>query len=290
MSDFHIVPTAIARSGLAARRPPGADTLPAAPRLLPKRLRPHIAAFHRFVRLAGEVADDTDLEPETKLAYLDALERTLTTGQAKHAYLRPAVELRNSLLATGIHDRHARQILRAFRRDAVGARCHTWSDLLLYCRFSANPVGRYLLDLHGEGAAAGPASDALCSAVQILHQLQNGREDWVALGRCYLPLSWFEEAGISIERMVEDRTDAKLRGIFDRLLDHTDRLLVRAAALPTLVSHRGLRVEAAMVLSHAEVLSRRLRAGDPMQRRIGLWLHHRAIATVHGMVRSLSIR
>jgi hypothetical protein len=71
--------------------------------------------------LTDDIADDADLEPETKLSYLEALERTLTSGQAKHAYLKPALDLRDSLQATGVSDRHARQVLRAFRRDAVGA-------------------------------------------------------------------------------------------------------------------------------------------------------------------------
>lgn len=288
MTDFNLVSTATTHGGVAARRPSGGDSLPVSPRLLPRHLRPHAGAFLRFLRLAGEVADDTDLEPETKLAYLDALERALTTGQAKHAYLRPAIELRASLQTTGVSDRHARQILRAFRRDAVGARCHTWGDLLLYCRFSSNPIGRYLLDLHGEPAGAGPASDALCSAVQILHHLQHGRDDWTALGRCYLPLGWFDEAGISVERMVESRTDPKLRALFDRLLDNTDRLLQRAAVLPRLITHRGLRVEAAVVLSHAEALSRRLRARDPMRKRVGLWAHQRMVATARGLARGLA--
>ena len=157
MADFNIAPTKPRRPGPIARKDAGSENFPVASRLLPKHLRPHVMAFYRFVRLADDIADDPDLEPETKLAYLEALERALTSGQTKHAYLKPALELRASLQSTGVSDRHARQVLRAFRRDAVGARCHSWSDLLLYCRFSANPVGRYLLDLHGEGMAAGPA-------------------------------------------------------------------------------------------------------------------------------------
>lgn len=290
MAEFNIAPLTAPKSAPAIRRDPGVEGLPIPSRLLPKPLRPHVLAFHRFVRLGSDIADDIDLEPEAKLTYLDALERTLTTGEARHAYLKPAVDLRASLQATGVQDRHARQILRACRRDAVGARCHTWADLLLYCRFSANPVGRYLLDLHGESTTAGPAADALCSAIQVLNLLQNGHEGWMALGRCYLPLVWFDEAGISVERLVETACDPQLRGIFDRTLDHTDRLIERAAALPGLVENRGLRLEASVMLSHAEALSDRLRRRDPMRRRVALGLHNRVAATVRGIARGLSAR
>lgn len=288
MADFNVVPTSTSKPGPFARKDAHAENFPVASRLLPRHLRPHVLSFYKFVRLADDIADDADLEAESKLAYLDALERALTSGQAKHAYLRPALDLRASLQATGVSDRHARQVLRAFRRDSVGARCHTWSDLLLYCRFSANPVGRYLLELHGEGPEAGPAADALGSALQVLNHLQDVREDWVQLGRCYVPLAWFEEAGVSVERLVETESDAKLRGIFDKLLDHTDRLIERAAALPGQIKHRGLRMEAAVILSLAESLAYRLRVRDPMKKRVELAAHQKMYALARGIARGIS--
>jgi len=285
MADFNVAPTTTPKPGPFARKDASGENFPVASRLLPRHLRPHVISFYKFVRLADDIADDADLEAESKLAYLDALERALTSGQAKHAYLKPALDLRASLQATGVSDRHARQVLRAFRRDSVGARCHTWSDLLLYCRFSANPVGRYLLELHGEGPEAGPAADALCSALQVLNHLQDVREDWVQLGRCYVPLAWFEEAGISVERLVEGESDAKLRGIFDRVLDHTDRLIERASVLPGLIKHRGLRMEAAVIVSMAESLAYRLRVRDPMKKRVELAAHQKMYALARGIAR-----
>ena len=290
MTDFNIAPTKPRKTGPVARKDESGENFPVASRLIPKHLRPHVIAFYGFVRLADDIADDPDLEPETKLAYLEALERALVSGQAKHAYLKPALDLRASLQSTGVSDRHARQVLRAFRRDAVGARCHSWSDLLLYCRFSANPVGRFLLDLHGEGVAAGPASDALCSALQVLNHLQDCRDDWMQLGRCYIPLAWFEEGGISVERLVEPESDAKLRVIFDRTLEHTDRLLERAAPLPSLIRHRGLRLEASVILSLAESLAKRLKARDPLKKRVVLGTHHKVYAAARGLARALGTK
>lgn len=290
MADFHIAPPTDVKPGPFPRKSAGEENFPVASRLLPRHLRPHILAFYRFVRLADDIADHPDLEPETKLAYLDSLEKTLTSGQAKHAYQKPALDLRASLLATGVSDRHARQVLRAFRRDSVGTRCQTWSDLILYCRFSANPVGRHLLEMHSEGMDAGPAADALSSALQVLNHLQDARDDWVNLGRCYIPLSWFDEAHISVERLVESHCDPKMRALFDRLLDHVDRLLERAAGLPEQINHRGLRMEASVILSLAQALARRLRTHDPLHKRVTLPAHVKLFATARGIARSFRAR
>lgn len=290
MAEFNIASFTALKPGPSTRRGSGGGTIIGTSRLLSRHLRPHANAFYRFLRLADGIADDPDIDPETKLGHLDALEKALTTGQASRGYLKPAIELRTSLQSTSVSDRHARQVLRAFRRDALGARCHTWSDLLLYCRFSAAPVGRFLLDLHHEPATSGPVSDALCAAVQILNHLQDCRADWIELGRCYLPLAWFDEAGISAERLVEDACDPVLRSIFDRALDQVDRLLIRAAPLPTQIKHRGLRLESSVMLSTAEALSRRLRLRDPLRRPVCLSTHQRVLATARGIARGLSAR
>lgn len=258
--------------------------------LMPKHLRPHLTLFYRFVQVGHRIADDPELEPELKHAFLDALDRALTTGEEHSAPVKPALELRASLAATGVCDRHARQILRALQRDAAGGRCRTWNDLMLHCRHSAVPIGRYLLDLHGEGEEPGPAIDPLCTAMRVLGLLQAARSDWVSLGRCHLPLSWFDEAGISVERLVENRTDPELRELFNRALDHVDVLLAEAEALPGRIRHDTLRLETAVMLEQALALARRLRKRDPLRHRVALLPHQRLMATARGMMRAMTRR
>lgn len=272
-----------------ARKSMAGENFPVASVLLPRHVRPHVLAFYRFVRLADDIADDPYLDSEVKLAHLDALERALTDGTTRYPDLRPALELHDSLRSTGLPDRYPRQMLRAFRRDASGARCRTWSDLMLYCRFSAAPVGRFLLDIHGDPPPeTGPLSDALCAALQVLNHLQDCRADWIDLGRCYLPTVWFDEAGISLERLVERDSDPRLRAVFDRTLDQVDRLLQRAAPLAGTIRHRGLRLETAVIHSLAEALAGRLRLLDPLAQRVTLAPPSRMLAAVRGLARGFS--
>lgn len=247
-------------------------------------------AFYNFVRLADDIADDPDLDPDVKLAHLDALERALVRGESSAGYLEVAVPLHASLATTGLSSSYARHLLQAFRRDARNDRCRSWGDLMLYCRYSAAPVGRYLLALHNEGTHPIVASDALCAALQILNHLQDVRDDWCELGRCYIPTTWFEQARISPERLVERRTDPAMRAVFDRMLDQVDALLARADALPRLVRHRGLRLETAVILSLAKALARRLRRSDPLARRVRLPAGPRLWAAFGGLLRGLATR
>ncbi|WP_207478553.1 squalene/phytoene synthase family protein [Arenibaculum pallidiluteum] len=290
MADHRTIQPSLSPEEPTARKTSAEENFPVASRLVSARLRPHVMAFYRFVRLADDIADDPDLEPEAKLGHLNALDKALTTGEAPTPYLAPALALRASLAATGVSPAYARQLIQAFRRDARNERCANWGDLLLYCRYSAVPVGRYLLALHGEGQRPVPASDALCAALQIINHVQDVREDWVRLGRCYVPLSWFEQARLSPERLVETRSDMRMRAVLDRVLDQVDGLLARADALPRLIEDRRLRLEASITLALAKALARRLRRDDPLARKVTLSTLGRAGAALSGLARGLAAR
>src|SRR6185437_5841338 len=96
---------------------------------------------------------------------------------------------------------HCRDLLRAFRLDATKLRYDDWDDLMTYCRYSASPVGRQLIDLHGESQAAYPASDALCSALQVLNHLRDCGEDYRVLDRVYLPARELAANGAGIDEL-----------------------------------------------------------------------------------------
>lgn len=290
MADFRTMPSSAEPGEPTARKTAAEENFPVASRLVPARLRPHVMAFYAFVRLADDIADDPYLEPDVKIAQLDALERALVSGVGTQAWLAPALQLKASLTATGVSGLHARQVLQAFRRDAQGGTCKQWGDLVLYCRYSANPVGRFLLELHGESMAAAPAADALCTALQILNHIQDCRADWVDLGRCYLPIAWFAEAGGHHEQLVEENATPAVRKVIDRTLDQVDALLDRARALPRLVRHPGLRMEAAVILRLAIALAALLRKHDPLAGRVEVGTLGRVGAVLLGIGDGLSRR
>jgi len=244
------------------------ENFPVGSFLIRSDLRPHVHAFYRFARNADDIADNPALTPEEKIARLDRMAAILEGDSGKDSPAASA--MRESVLETGITAQHCHDVLHAFRLDAVKLRYRDWDDLMGYCRYSASPVGRQLLDLHGESRTTWPASDALCSALQVLNHLQDCTDDYRKLDRVYLPLDDLAAEGTAVEVLTADMASQALRRVLDRLLDRTATLIDHARELPPLVLSRGLRWESAVIVDLAARLLRRLRHGDPLASRVAL--------------------
>jgi len=237
------------------------ENFPVASFLIAPRHRPTVLAFYRFARAADDIADDPARAADDKLAALAAFDAALETGEGPPE----AVELRLALLAREVSLDHPRHLLQAFQADARGRPCRTWSDLVAYCRFSAAPVGRFLLDLHGEDRAAWPASDALCTSLQILNHLQDAKADWQNLRRLYVPKDWLSQADLGERDLLAPRLAPALRAVYDRVLDRVDELNLQA--MPA-IKDRRLRMETAAIHAIARHLAKRLRRNDPLAARV----------------------
>ena len=248
----------------------GDENFPVGSWLLPARLRPHIAAYYAIARTTDDIADNPDLSPEEKLRRLDAFEAAVKGETAGEAVPASVERMRESLAETGLGPRHVIDIIAAFKQDATKLRYADWNDLMGYCMLSASPVGRYVLDLHGEDRSTWEASDPLCNALQVLNHLQDCQDDYRALDRVYLPEPWLQEAGIGVEALDADLSSDALRSVLDRLLDGVDDLMVKARQLPGVVRNRRLSMETAIIVRLADRLRVLLRAGDPLASRVAL--------------------
>lgn len=265
----------------------GDENFPVGSWLLPARLRPHIAAYYAIARTTDDIADDPDLSPEEKLRRLDVFEAAVKGEDAGGVAPASVERMRESLAATGLGPRHVIDIVAAFKQDATKLRYADWDDLMGYCMLSASPVGRYVLDLHGEDRSTWKASDPLCNALQVLNHLQDCRDDYRALDRVYLPEPWLQEAGIGVEALDADRSSDALRSVLDRMLDGVDELMVQARILPSVVRNRRLAMETATIVRLADRLSVLLRAGDPLAGRVALNRWDFARAGIGGVIGGL---
>ncbi len=246
----------------------GDENFPVGSWLLPARLRPHVAAFYQFARGADDMADNPDMSPQVKVAQLDRLAMTLGGTTTDDHAAGIAEKMRASLTATGVTDQHCLDLLDAFRQDATQSRYGDWEELMAYCARSADPVCRYLLDLHGEDPAKYAASDPLCSALQIINHLQDAKEDYRTLDRVYVPLNWMTTEGLDVAALGSAESDSRLRAVLDQCLDQVDALLELAKPLPLLLRSGRLALESAVILSLARDLAAALRTQDPIAARV----------------------
>jgi len=240
----------------------GDENFPVASLLLAPEHRKPILAFYHFARAADDVADHPSLAPAAKLALLDGLEAGLDGAAHEDA---EAVELRAALAQRGLSDGHARALLQAFRQDATTNRYHSWLELMDYCAYSAMPVGRFVLDVHGEPRAARTASDAICAALQIINHLQDCALDYRQLDRVYLPLDMLRREGACVEELGEARASQGLRSCIQMLADRADRLLDTSESFATQVRNPRLAREIAVIIALARNNATRLRVEDPLQ-------------------------
>ena len=243
------------------------ENFPVASVLIAPRHREAVLAFYRFARAADDVADSATLPPEEKIRRLDLFEATLL-GHSDE--VGAALPLRRSLAKTGVNARHALDLLVAFRMDATVLRYATFDELLNYCRYSAAPVGRYVLDVHGEAETTWPANDALCSALQIINHLQDCGKDFREIDRVYLPADVLARHGANVSMLGETAAPAPLRACLREVAERNAALVEHGRRFSPQVRDWRLRLETAIIGRLAAKLNTRLVARDPLSDKVHL--------------------
>jgi squalene synthase HpnC len=260
------------------------ENFPVASLLIHPRHRPPVLAFYNFVRTADDVADHADLAPPEKLALLDRMEASLAGREDADAAARV---LRTSLAERSLSPRHAFDLLQAFRTDVNKLRYADWDDLMGYCRYSAMPVGRFVLDVHGESERTWPASDALCAALQVINHLQDCAKDYRDLNRVYLPLDGLAAEGTFVEALAAPKASPALRRAIVALARRTSDLLETSRPFSAMIRDRRLALEVAVIQGLAERLVRRLMRRDPLSERVHLAKPHAALIALGAAARRL---
>jgi hydroxysqualene synthase len=243
------------------------ENFPVASWIIHPRHRALIFAFYNFVRTADDIADHATLSASDKLAYLDLLEAELL---GKGDSQMEAVNLRRALAERAMPPRHALDVLIAFRMDVSKLRYENWDEVIHYCRYSAMPVGRFMLDVHGESTSTWAASDALCAGLQINNHLQDCGKDYRNLNRVYLPRDALEAAGASVEALGLEKAPASLLKCLHALAVRTEALLDESKSLSAEVKDLRLGLEISVIQAFADRIVRLLKVRDPLSQRVHL--------------------
>jgi squalene synthase HpnC len=243
------------------------ENFPVASMLIAPKNRPPVMAFYKFVRAADDVADHATATPDEKLALLEQFRASLVGDSDA---VPEGVRLRDILAERGLSPVHALDLLEAFRRDCTRLRYRDWDDLIDYCRYSAMPVGRFVLDVHGESQALWPANDALCAALQVINHLQDCAKDYRELDRVYIPEPLLAAAGIGVSALGEDKANPALAGVISGLARRNAGLLETSRPFASAIRDGRLALEVDLIQTLADDLNTLLMTRDPLSQSV----HH----------------
>lgn len=260
------------------------ENFPVGSILIRPNLRKHVHAFYIFARAADDISDDPILDPKEKILRLNKFSSALTNEN--DSSIESVIALRNSLKETGANPQHSIDLLTAFKRDATQLRYNDWDNLLDYCRYSACPVGRHVLALHGIGEKAWIANDALCAALQIINHIQDCGDDYRELDRVYIPLEMLKANNGNINDLSNEHSSPSLRATLFDMLNKLDPMLAEAKKFPRQIPDWRLKMEVSVICVLAERLVKLLRVRDPLSDDVKLGMVSVLYATLTGIVRA----
>lgn len=186
---------------------------------LPKRLRPHFHSIYAYCRVSDDLGDEVG-DPQQSLALLDLWGAELDAcyrGEARHPVF---VALAETVRACDIPKEPFADLLAAFRQDQTVTRFASMAEVLDYCRYSANPVGRIVLYACGyRDAELFALSDQTCSALQLANFWQDVRVDYTK-GRIYLPQDDMQRFGVEEGTIAESRFTPQFRELMRYEVDY----------------------------------------------------------------------
>ena len=261
------------------------ENFPVASLLLPATLRNPVAVIYRFARSADDIADEGDDTPAARIAklqaYRDALQRLARPETPLFADVARIVR-EHDLPLSLFHD-----LLDAFAQDVVKKRYATFTEVLDYCRRSANPVGRLLLHLFKRTSETELAqSDAICTALQLINFWQDVAIDY-AKNRIYLPQDEMAVYGVSEAQIGAQRCNADFSGLMGAQVRRSRELMLRGAPLGASLPGRiGLEIRAT-VQGGLRVLEKIERAGyDVFRRRPALMWYDWSLVLARALPKS----
>ena len=269
------------------------ENFPVGSWLLPATLRLHVINFYNFARAADNIADSNVFVMNVKYKKLKQFAEGIKQLNFRSTPPKEVVEMVRTLEETKVSKQYCLDLLQAFKQDISKNRYNDWRELLNYCKLSAAPVGRYLIDLHG-GFKNGDKkyfknSDALCNALQILNHLQDCQEDFLFLNRVYLPLDMLKNHNVTLDHLTANKVSLELRECLDEILDKVDILILESREFPSKLNSRRLSMESYIIINTAAKLSKKLRRLDPIAAKIKLSKFTYFQCFVIGIFKAISI-
>jgi len=247
------------------------ENFPVASFLMKKKIRRIVRIFYFFARMADDVADHKTLPKHQKIKILKSFDNAILKNKQIHNKVLQDMILEFKDLPSG--KKYSRNLLKAFLMDASNKKYIEWSDLLYYCKYSANPVGRFVIDTVKEKNNVEKiyeASDNLCTALQIINHMQDCKKDFEELNRVYIPESLFKKYSINKSILKKNRSIGNFEKLKVEIIENVLISLKTTKIGLSFIQSWRLRKETLIILNIAKRLCNLLKKKDPLKEKIKL--------------------
>ena len=252
------------------------ENFPVSSFIVDNKLKEVIRIFYFFARTADDIADHSEISSSKKTSILLFLDKTLKLEKKTDIKkLNNLIKLFPKLKSA---KKYSRQILKAFVMDAEKKKYKNWEDLIYYCKYSANPVGRFVIDAfyyykrkpNINLKKIYKASDELCSALQIINHIQDFKEDYKNLRRIYIPDSFFRKFSLKKDSLSDERSSYNFNKLKLEMIDKVLKSLENTKKGLMHIDIWSLRKETLIILNIAKRLCNLLKKSDPLEKKIKL--------------------
>lgn len=234
-------------------------------------LRKVISDYYAFARYADDIADNPKLPAKQKIKKLHELEEVFSEPQKhKSRKLQFVKELRAEFDRLKLSPALATDLLIAFRQDSLGFEYQTWQQLVAYCKYSAAPVGHFMLALHHENQSTYLPATSLCVALQIVNHVQDLKYDISLLKRLYVPKEILKKYHLSEKDFLKDKSSLSVKKAVEHFMDLTRGLVKEGALLPQLIRSKSLKIEVCIILSLTNIMIKKLLKNDILAKEVKL--------------------
>ncbi len=247
------------------------ENFPVASFLMTKKIRSIVRVFYFFARMADDIADHQKLSSNQKKNILLFFDNAISKSKKTNNKVLDKMIAKFKELPSG--KEYSRNLLKAFMMDASNKRYNNWRDLLYYCKFSANPVGRFVIDAVNERKNVEKiyeASDSLCTALQIINHIQDCKKDFKELNRVYIPESFFKKYSLDKKTLRKSKSEENFERLKIEIIDNVLTSLRKTKLGLREIQSWRLRKETLIILNIAKRLCNLLKIKDPLEKQIKL--------------------
>ncbi len=247
------------------------ENFPVASFLMTKKIRSIVRVFYFFARMADDIADHQKLSSNQKKKILLFFDNAISKSKKTNNKILDKMIAKFKELPSG--KKYSRNLLKAFMMDASNKKYKNWNDLLYYCKFSANPVGRFVIDAVNERKNIEKiyeASDSLCTALQIINHIQDCKKDFKELNRVYIPESFFKKYSVDKKILRKSKSIENFERLKIEIVDNVLLSLRKTKLGLREIQSWRLRKETLIILNIAKRLCNLLKIKDPLEKQIKL--------------------